>query len=172
MVNTIWRTTFDQQSSERESRTANSVEFDRCHSGLRADLRNSHDPFWSFLVVVVVVVGVMMVAVVVISSLSVLSKIIYENALRLSGTPGTFGPFRGLALSHAGSQSIFGCAFFGQAILVFSDFLSSTSRKNEKKQENNRVKKKTYVGSVKDCLPMSRRKRIKWKGLLLSRVGW
>ena len=46
----------------------------------------------------------------------------------MSGTPVTFGPFRGLSLRHAGFQSIFGFEFFGEAILFFPDFPSSTSR--------------------------------------------
>ena len=40
----------------------------------------------------------------------------------------TSGPFRSLALRHAGSRRVFGSAFFDQAILAFSDLLSSTSR--------------------------------------------
>ena len=43
----------------------------------------------------------------------------FSEHFRLSGKPFTFGPFRGLALRHAGSQSISDYAFFGQAILVF-----------------------------------------------------
>ena len=65
---------------------------------------------------------------------------------RLSRTPVTFGPFRGLALRHAASLSIFSCAFFGQAILVFSDFLSNTScgtKRQARAREKVRAKKKT-----------------------------
>ena len=51
--------------------------------------------------------------------------------LRLSGTSVTFGPSRRLALRHAGSLSVFGAAFFGQAILVFSDFPFNPSREKE-----------------------------------------
>ena len=57
----------------------------------------------------------------------------FLTRFRLSGKLVTSGPFRGLALRHAGSQSIFGSAFFGQTILVFSDFLSSTLQKKKRK---------------------------------------
>ena len=53
--------------------------------------------------------------------------------LRLSGTSVTFGPFRRLTLRHAGSLRMFGSAFFGHAILVFSDFPFNPSRKKRKK---------------------------------------
>ena len=38
-----------------------------------------------------------------------------------------FWLFRGVALRHAGFPRIFGCAFFGEATLFFSDFLCSPS---------------------------------------------
>ena len=44
----------------------------------------------------------------------------------------TFGPFRGLALRHAGSKGILNCLFFGQIIFVNSDFFSNTSREKKR----------------------------------------
>ena len=46
----------------------------------------------------------------------------------MSGKLVTLRPFRGLALRHAGSLIIFSCTFSGQAIVVFSDFLSNKER--------------------------------------------
>ena len=45
------------------------------------------------------------------------------------------GPFRGLELRHAGSLSIFGCALFGQAILVFAEFIRFHFQHKQKETE-------------------------------------